>query len=316
MVSAIDPTLGGTLPGTGEISAAAMQVNLQVAADEISALQAVIAALLFRQLGDVPNTYSTHGKKVAAVKATADGIEFVQHVGHQDPGRDVVGDAAKTLVVGTAKEMQEWATTLTANRICELPVSNVYAGLEYTIKRSAAGAYYLRLDNLGPGAVDTFDLYQGEWARCRYDGSQWNLVAFGSSGRGIDLRDGLLRNAKIEAYTEVEAAVAPATGTLALDCAAAQVFVVSLTGNVSTIALSNVDTGAHTSVFLYMTQDGTGGRTVAWSFTVNGNAASVLWPGGAAPTVSSAAASRDVYQLTIRSADLTVIHAFPAQAFA
>ncbi len=317
MTSAIDPTLGGTLPGTGEVSTVAMQTALQSAADEITALQGAGAGR-FVGLLDTPVTYATYGKQIPQVNAAEAALEFVHHVGDQDPGRDLPGDANSTLTVGggsPSKHMQEWATTLTANRTCALPTANLGTGKSYIIRRSAGGTYYLRVTNLGAGAAATFDLYQNEALYVEYDGSQWNHY-FAGTTRAIDMRDSLLNRAKIGSYTEVESAVSPSAGTVTLDCDAAQVFVVTLNGNVSTIALTNVDASAHTSFLAYFKQDNVGGRTVAWTFTVNGVSASVKWGGGNAPTVTSTASATDKYLVSILSSSLTVVYAEFVQAYA
>lgn len=317
MASTVDPTLGGTLLGAGEIDSDEMYTALEAIRQELSALQTAVLDIAFTAISDVPSTYASRAKQTLQVKSSEDGLEYINHTGHQDPGRDTVGDAAKTLTVGTAKQLQEWATTLTANRTCTLPASNRYAGLNYRIQRTAGGDFNLTVSGLDSGGAGTYALRQNEVLDVYFDGTDWKIAAFARLSRVIDMRDALLKNAKIEAYTEAETAVSPSAGVVTLDCSTAQVFVVTASANITSWTLTNVDSSAHTSFFVYLTQDATGGRTVAWTFTVNGGAATALWPGGAAPTVSSAASAQDCYQFLIRSADLTKVRGFPAgQAFA
>jgi hypothetical protein len=52
----------------------------------------------------------------------------------------------------------------------------------------------------------------------------------------------------------------------------------TLTGNVTTLNITDLDAGGAASFILILIQDVTGNRTVAWP-------AAVLWPGGTAPTL-------------------------------
>ena len=67
-------------------------------------------------------------------------------------------------------------------------------------------------------------------------------------------------------------------GTVTLDCAESNTFVVNLSSNIS-LTHSNAQDGQTINVMLV--QDGTGTRTVTWT------AGAWAWPGGAAPEVSS-----------------------------
>jgi hypothetical protein len=61
----------------------------------------------------------------------------------------------------------------------------------------------------------------------------------------------------------------------------------TLTGNVTYTFTALDVTGGAASLTLRLIQDGTGGRTVTWP-------AGVLWPGGTAPTLSTAASAIDI----------------------
>lgn len=76
---------------------------------------------------------------------------------------------------------------------------------------------------------------------------------------------------------------ANSTTTTTLNLTNGNVFSITLIGN-TTLALSGATNGKACAVSLYLTQDGTGNRTVAFP-------ASVKWAGGAAPSISTGANS-------------------------
>ncbi len=82
---------------------------------------------------------------------------------------------------------------------------------------------------------------------------------------------------------------------LTLDCRASNVFQVTMTGNVpsGSVALQNPQDGQTINIFL--TQDGTGTRTMAFS-------SSFKWPGGTVGVLSTAANAVDLLCLTYRAA--------------
>jgi len=65
---------------------------------------------------------------------------------------------------------------------------------------------------------------------------------------------------------------------------------VTLTENVTTLALPSPASGDSFNITLILKQDATGSRTFAWP-------ASVKWAGGASPSISSAANAIDIYNL-------------------
>lgn len=96
-----------------------------------------------------------------------------------------------------------------------------------------------------------------------------------------------------------------ASGSVAWDAAAAPVAVLTLTEDVTAIALTGAQPGC--SYELTVIQDATGGRTVTWP-------SAWRWPGGSAPDVSADAGAEDLLMLSVRSGG--VIRAVVAQAFA
>lgn len=88
---------------------------------------------------------------------------------------------------------------------------------------------------------------------------------------------------------ETLATNATATGAVTVNLASGNVHKLTLTGNV-TLTLSGSTASVACGVSLYLFQDGTGGRTVTWP-------ASVKWPGGVAPALSSGASKVDLVTL-------------------
>jgi hypothetical protein len=90
-------------------------------------------------------------------------------------------------------------------------------------------------------------------------------------------------------YREPTSAPSISSGTLTLDLSAAQVFLVSLGANITTLTISNVPTDSNTLVgfTIIFTADGTA-RTITWP-------GSVKWAGASAPTITSTNTKKDVY---------------------
>lgn len=90
---------------------------------------------------------------------------------------------------------------------------------------------------------------------------------------------------------ETKTAPSISSNTLTLDCSVGNVFAVSLNANITTLSFTNVPaTGTAYALTLSFTADGTA-RTVTWG-------ASVLWPSGTAPTLTSTNAKVDTFVLT------------------
>jgi len=79
---------------------------------------------------------------------------------------------------------------------------------------------------------------------------------------------------------------ANSSATTTLNLANGNVFSITLVGN-TTFAFSGAASGKACAISLYLSQDATGSRTVAWP-------AGVKWAGGIAPTLTSTANATDV----------------------
>lgn len=86
----------------------------------------------------------------------------------------------------------------------------------------------------------------------------------------------------------VRSAPSISAGNLTLDLNAATIFDVSLTTNITSITLNNIQSSGRSSSFvLILTADGTP-RSVTWP-------ASFRWPSGTAPTITSDSSKKDVF---------------------
>lgn len=109
-------------------------------------------------------------------------------------------------------------------------------------------------------------------------------------------------------YSVENASASSSSGTLTLDYTNGPSFTTTLTENVTTLTINNWPaSGTEGKITLYVNQDATGGRTFAWG--------SIIWAGGTAPTVTSAASSKDVFVLTTIDGGTTIYGYTGGQAF-
>jgi hypothetical protein len=107
-----------------------------------------------------------------------------------------------------------------------------------------------------------------------------------------------ISNNSISGLNEVKTAPTIASGVLALNCALGNVFHVSLNAAITSITFSNIPaSGTAYGLTLAFTMDGTA-RAVTWP-------ASVKWPSGTAPTLTSTSTKVDIFVLTTWDAGTT-----------
>jgi hypothetical protein len=105
---------------------------------------------------------------------------------------------------------------------------------------------------------------------------------------GLNMADGVISRPRFTDYAETRTAPTISAGTLTLNLENGNVFSVSLNANITTLTIQNPPASGNAGSFtLQFTADGTG-RTVTWG-------ASVKWPGGTAPTLTSTNAKRDTF---------------------
>jgi hypothetical protein len=93
---------------------------------------------------------------------------------------------------------------------------------------------------------------------------------------------------------------APAfSATPTISCAAGNSYAVTMTANITSITFSNVPAAGNVfTLTMFLTQDGTGSRTVTWP-------GAVKWPGGAAPTLTTTINKTDIIQLVTHDGGTT-----------
>lgn len=128
------------------------------------------------------------------------------------------------------------------------------------------------------------------------------LIVLGSEAKtkteNLNFADKDLTRPILKDYGEKATSVSSSSNTLTLDITDGNHFYCVLDEN-TTLAFSNPSpTGNLCGVTLEITQDGTGGRTLAFP-------ASVEWAGGTAPTLTDTAGATDVFVFLTRDAGTT-----------
>lgn len=90
----------------------------------------------------------------------------------------------------------------------------------------------------------------------------------------------------IRTLSEITSTAAISSGTLAIDLSLGTTFNVTLNADITSIAISNIPSGA-SSFTLVFTADGTP-RSITWG-------ASILWPSALAPTLTSTNGKEDIF---------------------
>lgn len=142
--------------------------------------------------------------------------------------------------------------------------------------------------NLGLGSVDNTSDADKPVSTAQAAADALKVAKAGDTMSGeLNMADQLLTRPVLKDYGEEMVTVAASGTSLTLDLTNGNVRDVTLTGN-CTLTFSNpTASGDACSFTLILRQDGTGSRTVTWP-------ASVDWPGGTAPTLSTAASSVDI----------------------
>lgn len=138
----------------------------------------------------------------------------------------------------------------------------------------------------GSTALIAGDIVSGQAVRLRYDGTRLQLMSPNAH---------VVRTANTVAYLEVNQSFTKAQGvnrsaltdaaTIAVDASLSNAFTVTLGGNRTLGQPTNPKDGQ--SITIFITQDGTGSRTLAYH-------ADWLFPGGVDPTLTTTAAAVDV----------------------
>ena len=86
-----------------------------------------------------------------------------------------VGDADVTLTVGTSNPIQQYATTLTANRTITLDTTDAVNGDFFRIVRTGLGAFTLDV-----GGLKTIGSATAAFVDVSFDGTAWILTGYGT----------------------------------------------------------------------------------------------------------------------------------------
>jgi hypothetical protein len=85
------------------------------------------------------------------------------------------GDASQTLTAGTDKQIQRWATALTANRTVTLSTTGAVNGDTFRVVRTGLGAFTLDV-----GGLKTIPSSTAAFVDVAYDGTAWRLTGYGT----------------------------------------------------------------------------------------------------------------------------------------
>ena len=117
-------------------------------------------------------------------------------------------------------------------------------------------------------------------------------------GGTANFQDNTVQRPKLQDYGETRTAPTISSGSLTLNLENGNVFEVALNANITTFTISNPPaSGTAGSLTLKLTADGTA-RTITWG-------ASVKWPGGTAPTLTSTNNKVDVLVFVTMDAGTT-----------
>lgn len=218
--------------------------------------------------------------------------DFARTVANTDP---VVADA-DGIFPDIFLDIQASVTLKTANDVIVYGPEDIYAP-EDGITGLAASAVSVA-DTAGVFTATNVETVLKEISDNFLKLSRTNTISAGQtfSAGFLQMADFEIRRALMVDYAIKHNAVSSSSGTLTLDLSTGNSFVTTLTENVTTVTLSNPPpTGSYGEITLKVIQDAGGGAyTMTWP-------ASVLWPGGAAPTISVANSAID--EITLRTID-------------
>ena len=151
---------------------------------------------------------------------------------------------------------------------------------------------------LADGAVTTVKLPDGAVTQAKLAAHAVGAAQL-QDGIPISMQDQQLTRPELKDFSETSTTPMVSAGALTLDLELGNVFEVTLSQNVTTLALANPPaSGRAGTCTLILKQDATGGRTLAWP-------TSVRWAGGLPPLVTLAANAVDIYAFITRDGGTT-----------
>lgn len=159
-------------------------------------------------------------------------------------------------------------------------------------KLKSSGSYYVTFDDTSLTADRIYTLPNSSGSlltsNSTITGSYVNTLTQNVTVSGSIFLSGSLNTATFIDYEERFTSPAISAGTLTLNLANGNVFDVALNAAVTTLTISNPPAANNAGSFvLIFTADGTP-RAVTWG-------ASILWPAGTAPTLTSTNGKKDVF---------------------
>ena len=143
----------------------------------------------------------------------------------------------------------------------------------------------------------TVDLLNSVVSTINFGGVSGSTINLGntSGNSTIDLNTNVIRDLELRSYFESKA-VGVYTGamiqTWTLDLSQAQVFTITTSGNISTIAVNNTPSKSNTSVGFTTVITQGGGHTISWASWSPGT---LKWAGGVGPSLTATAGKTDIF---------------------
>lgn len=240
---------------------------------------------------DGSSTQITGGEIVNVPVRNAAGVSTNEIAVPVSPGRATVGGAAILASGDDIVAELDAAGTITLNSATVGVVMD-------------QGGAYLRMR----GALRIANSGNTDWLEATHNGTDFNFLFTNTAEVNWDtllnmtaalrLNDNLLIRSVFQDFSIDEQAVT-ATATTSIDYTAGSYVALTMNTNITTLNLNNPPPSTSVGVLrLKVIQDATGGRTIAWP-------ASVKWPGGTAPTLSTAANAIDFVDLWTDDAGTT-----------
>lgn len=189
-------------------------------------------------------------------------------------------DVSLTVNPGASNTSRQAVLLCTGARTAVRNITAPAQSKAYIVVNATTGGYAVNIRGVGP--TTGVQVPAGSRALVVWSGSDFVLVA-----------NNPVSGALTYAYTPSVAVTFSATA-MTVNCNLSNVFTTTFTANVTTAPSINSPSDGQT-INWFITQDGTGGRTMTWP-------TSFKWPGGAAGVLSTGANDVDLLVATYRSA--------------
>lgn len=281
--------IGGTTPASGAFTTLSASSTLAVTSTSTFGDAVIINAM-------------TTGQVSLDVTGSATGATSVRSI-RVNP---TIASDVTSQYIGYASNPSTAAASFTLGSIVGFTASQGTIGLNSTVTNQ----YGFVASSTLTGATNNYGFY----SNIASGANRWNFYSNGTAqnyfngltGFGVVPATGyqvlVSGVTKASSFRNGINAIGNASGTLTIDCSASDVHTTTLTGNITTVTISNAPANNDaTTLVLFVTQDGTGGRTITWP-------SSVFCEGGSRSTnlaPVSAASSVTIYTLTTTNGGTT-----------